>query len=236
MSERDYTKLYRIQNKVLESLKSVLGNFYLTGGTALGRFYLNHRYSEDLDFFVNSDPAFQERLERIEKRLSTSFSIDREQTVKYEDYARYFIENENSVLKIEFVNDVQYRCGEPLGFRFGLIDTPLNILTNKLTAIISREEPKDIYDIFSISTNYSFNWINVFKEAKKKVIINEIEVEQRIKEFPVTMMFHADWIMSPLDHENFMRIISIIANDFILGKNNSAGENKPPIENATPLY
>ncbi|MCD4795127.1 MAG: nucleotidyl transferase AbiEii/AbiGii toxin family protein [Bacteroidales bacterium] len=27
--------------------------FYLTGGTALVRFYLNHRYSEDLDFFVN---------------------------------------------------------------------------------------------------------------------------------------------------------------------------------------
>ncbi|MBW7858763.1 MAG: nucleotidyl transferase AbiEii/AbiGii toxin family protein [Leptonema sp. (in: Bacteria)] len=24
--------------------------FFLTGGTALSRFYLNHRYSDDLDF------------------------------------------------------------------------------------------------------------------------------------------------------------------------------------------
>ena len=26
-------------------------NFYFTGGTALSYFYLNHRYSDDMDFF-----------------------------------------------------------------------------------------------------------------------------------------------------------------------------------------
>ncbi|WP_413884945.1 nucleotidyl transferase AbiEii/AbiGii toxin family protein [Candidatus Desulfatibia sp.] len=31
--------------------------FYLTGGTVLSRCYFHHRYSEDLDFFVNSDIA-----------------------------------------------------------------------------------------------------------------------------------------------------------------------------------
>jgi hypothetical protein len=31
---------------------------YLTGGTAAWRAHLNHRYSNDLDFFVNDDPAF----------------------------------------------------------------------------------------------------------------------------------------------------------------------------------
>ena len=30
-------------------------NFYLTGGTALAAFYLGHRYSEDLDFFSESE-------------------------------------------------------------------------------------------------------------------------------------------------------------------------------------
>ena len=30
-------------------------NFYLTGGTALAGFYLSHRYSEDLDFFSESE-------------------------------------------------------------------------------------------------------------------------------------------------------------------------------------
>lgn len=31
--------------------------FYLTGGTALAAFYLNHRYSEDLDFFSEKEIA-----------------------------------------------------------------------------------------------------------------------------------------------------------------------------------
>ncbi len=33
--------------------------FYLTGGTALGRVPLRHRYSEDLALFVNDDHLFQ---------------------------------------------------------------------------------------------------------------------------------------------------------------------------------
>ena len=33
--------------------QSVLGeSFFLTGGTALSAFFLEHRYSEDLDFFT----------------------------------------------------------------------------------------------------------------------------------------------------------------------------------------
>ncbi len=29
--------------------------FYFTGGTALSQFYLHHRYSEDLDFFSQTE-------------------------------------------------------------------------------------------------------------------------------------------------------------------------------------
>lgn len=38
MSEKDYRKLYQVQDKILVALKPVFGSFYLTGGTALGRF------------------------------------------------------------------------------------------------------------------------------------------------------------------------------------------------------
>ena len=62
MSGKDYKKLYQIQNKVFKSLKPVLAGFYLTGGTALGRYYLNHRFSEDIDFFINADPGFKDKL------------------------------------------------------------------------------------------------------------------------------------------------------------------------------
>jgi len=38
-------------------------DFYLTGGTVLSRAYLNHRYSDDLDFFVNQNPNFEKQVE-----------------------------------------------------------------------------------------------------------------------------------------------------------------------------
>jgi predicted nucleotidyltransferase component of viral defense system len=49
--------------------------FYLTGGTALGRFYLNHRYSEDLDFFVNNNPDFAKHILFIKNELQKEFKM-----------------------------------------------------------------------------------------------------------------------------------------------------------------
>lgn len=45
-------QLYPLQDKFLRLLeRQHAGQFYLTGGTALSRFYFQHRYSDDLDFF-----------------------------------------------------------------------------------------------------------------------------------------------------------------------------------------
>lgn len=45
------------QKELLKAIgdSKLADNFYLTGGTALAAFYLQHRYSEDLDFFT-ADP------------------------------------------------------------------------------------------------------------------------------------------------------------------------------------
>jgi len=39
-------------------------NFYLTGGTALAAFYLHHRMSEDLDFFVKEAKRLEKEIFR----------------------------------------------------------------------------------------------------------------------------------------------------------------------------
>jgi predicted nucleotidyltransferase component of viral defense system len=57
--------LYPFQDEALSLAARVETGFYLTGGTALGRIHLRHRYSEDLDLFVNDDdrfPAWADRL------------------------------------------------------------------------------------------------------------------------------------------------------------------------------
>jgi len=56
MQKEYYTdKLYLLQNEILTIVQSKRKGFYLTGGTALSRFYLEHRFSDHLDFFINND-------------------------------------------------------------------------------------------------------------------------------------------------------------------------------------
>ncbi len=63
-------EIYKAQDEILtrimNSEDSVFSQIILAGGTALARYYLNHRISWDLDFFLpdNFDPAI------IEKQLS----------------------------------------------------------------------------------------------------------------------------------------------------------------------
>ena len=49
-------QLYPFQELVLRELTAVDSGFYLSGGTALSRGYLDHRFSDDLDFFVDDNP------------------------------------------------------------------------------------------------------------------------------------------------------------------------------------
>lgn len=60
-----YKELYNLQNLVLSDLSRLNTPFYLTGGTALSRYYLNHRHSDDLDFFTNNNSDFSKWIQSI---------------------------------------------------------------------------------------------------------------------------------------------------------------------------
>ncbi len=233
--KKDYKTLYLLQNSFFDWWVTFGLPFYLTGGTALGRFYLNHRYSEDLDFFVNADPDFSKNILFIKNELQNKFKTDISKTIVTDEFARFFIDDNNAFLKVEFVNDVAYRAGNPLKNYLGSIDTVTNILSNKLTAIVGRDEPKDVFDIVTIATNFSFNWQVIFNHAKEKAMINEIDVEQRLFTFPVSYLLNADWLIKPIDIEIFEQQIKKIADDFLLGNNNSLGSDKTRIEDAKIL-
>jgi len=47
-----------LQDQALKLIDALDTGFYLTGGTALSRVYLGHRFSDDLDFFLNDHPDF----------------------------------------------------------------------------------------------------------------------------------------------------------------------------------
>ncbi len=235
MLKTDYKKLYRLQDNFLDFWKTLDFPFYLTGGTALGRFYLNHRYSEDLDFFVNQNENYNEYIEIFSKKINTFFNVENKKTLKYDVFSRFFINDNNTLLKIEFVNDVAYRTGEPNNIYFGKIDTPFNILSNKISTIINREEPKDMFDIIHIALNYKFNWKDVFFETKEKNIINEIDVEQRINSFPVELFEKVTWMVKKSNNEFCQKCLRIIADDFLTGSDNSLSKTNIKIKDAKPI-
>jgi hypothetical protein len=43
---------------VIAVVNQVATGFYIAGGTAASRGYLQHRFSDDLDYFVNDDDRF----------------------------------------------------------------------------------------------------------------------------------------------------------------------------------
>ena len=208
--------------------------FYLTGGTALGRFYLDHRYSEDLDFFTNDNLLYKNYIAELKKKIASRFSVNIQQSLFADDFTRFFITEKDVSLKIELVNDVGYYIEAPAQYSFGNIDTPINILANKLTALIGRDEPKDIFDIIHLSLNYSFNWLTIFEHAKQKAVINELDVEQRLVSFPVEWLENVNWLNNPVDLNTTLKILNQIANDFLWGKPNSLGIDQTPIEMAEP--
>lgn len=234
-SNNDYNKLYQLQDKFLSWWLSLGLPFYLTGGTALGRFYLNHRFSDDLDFFTNANAQYTNSIAELNRKIKDRFEVNMQQSLFADDFTRLFITEDDHFLKIELVNDIEYYAGKTTPYKYGFIDTPLNILSNKLTALVGRDEPKDIFDIIHISTNYSFNWMAVFYHAKQKATINELDVEQRLASFPVEWLVNVNWLTTPINLEQYRNSLNTIANDFLLGNDNSLGKNKQPIENAKPI-
>ena len=118
----EHLEIYSLQDQVIQTVMNADNQFYLTGGTALQRFYCHARHSFDLDFFV--------------------------------------------------INGVR-------------VDNIINILTNKLCAIVSRDEPKDVIDLFCIAFHERFNWDAILEIANKKAVVEREILIYRLKTFPL---------------------------------------------------
>ena len=210
MADLDYQRFYELQDRVLEVVFAVEKEFYLTGGTCLGRFYQAKRYSDDLDFFANASPRYAFAIRRIKQALEKKFDLVIE--VEGKDFNRFRIDH---LLRVDFVNDLAEHHKDIIVTDKGyLIDNVENILSNKLTAIIGRDNPKDIFDIYLIARFYSFSWQEMLVSAHKKAVFTDEELIVRLKSFPPCLLssiklIDADFLQD-FDAE-FSRIVQAIA-------------------------
>ncbi len=127
-------------------------SFFLTGGTALSAFFLEHRLSEDLDFFTEEPDRVQHVLpvlEDIGKRLSLDIEVRRQ----FRTFLEVHIHGQDEqTIKCDFAQDSPYRLQPKIAqAEFDIFtDNALDISCNKLSALFDRAEAKDFVDIFFI--------------------------------------------------------------------------------------
>jgi hypothetical protein len=207
-------------DKVLALIRQADTAFYLTGGTALGRHYLHHRYSDDLDLFVNAAEDFRKQVKEAMEALRLG-GIAVEPGTAAETFVRILARDGDMSLKIDFINDVAFRYGDFQEAPFyPRIDHWRNILSNKLCAL-SRREPKDIADILSIARCFSFTWPDIFREALQKDLWAEpLEISRMIQEFPAELLGALKWVQ-PFDPDAFTADLKAMHRDIFHGLDNS---------------
>ena len=165
-------KLYPLQDGVMNTISKCGVRFFLTGGTALSRAYYNHRYSDDLDFFVNDDADYSSQVKEIFFKLKEDgfFWNPAVDFISNKAFTSFKVgwNKTDTLLKLDFVNDVAVHFG-------GIVKTSLyyqtdslrNMLSNKLTAIF-RFAAKDVADIREIALREKVDWHQAINDARHK--------------------------------------------------------------------
>ena len=114
--------------------------FFLTGGTALSAFYLQHRLSEDLDFFTEEPgqiPQVLTILHHLAPKLAARVEVRRQ----FASFLEVFVHsNDGEILKCDFAQDSPFRHHVTVhDAATGIfVDNALDIACNKLSALFDR--------------------------------------------------------------------------------------------------
>lgn len=216
-------RLYPLQNGILRTLAPVCGSsLFLTGGTALSRVYLQHRYSDDIDLFANAHPEFGSIVEHALSALdSAGYQFVKGSLIRTEAFSQVVVNTNNVTLNIDFVNDVAPHFGGFLDHDiYPRVDSIRNILSNKLTALY-RLEAKDVADLHAIASVYSFNWGTMLEEAEEKEGgLDAGTIAELIAGFPRELFNSIKWIMPPPE-EQFYADLKTLALDIVRSAANS---------------
>ena len=166
-----FEKLYPLQDEVLAVVSRLDTGLYLTGGTAASRAYLRHRFSDDLDLFADDDHRFGLWAEQVIEALARHGGWRVEVQLREERFARLDVGAGDVALKIEMVNDVPARVGEVrTDTVLGRLDTAENILANKVSALVDRQEPKDLADVWGFCCLMRLPLADALRGAQGKAV------------------------------------------------------------------
>jgi hypothetical protein len=172
--------------------------FFLTGGSALGIFYLQHRLSYDLDFFTTDAHIEWHLLDNEIRSISAAIGTQCETVTAAPTFRRYQLNRGTEREIVDFVVEMVPQL-DPEKNKFGKlrVDTLREITVNKICTLIGRCEVKDLVDLFFLSKR-GFTVRDHFAEAHQKeggldpAMISFILARTTIEKTP-------DYVLEPLD-------------------------------------
>ena len=214
--------LYPLQDGVLNTLSKCGVRFFLTGGTALSRAYYNHRYSDDLDFFVINDDQYTDQIKEVYFKLKEDgyFWDTKNEFISNKEFTSFKVgwAQSDALLKLDFVNDSAEHFGEIIKTDlFVRTDSIRNILSNKITCLF-RYAAKDVADIREIALRTDVNWSQAIMDARCKEAGIDIPVICDILQgMPQSEFETITWVKKP-DWEIFRSDIDRIVYEMVSGE------------------
>ena len=172
--------LYPLQDAVFATATTYGQNLYLTGGTALARYYFQHRLSEDLDFFTTTNDLKLIANDLRLRLIDQGYRVEVEKLDVY--FARLYLfyahprahpSQGEMTLKIEFAKE--FNLVDPLvettqGIYINSLE---DIGANKITAFEDRAAIKDIVDLYYITQRLPFPQLFTLAERKRVPVAYE---------------------------------------------------------------
>jgi hypothetical protein len=143
-------KLSALQERILIILAGLEPAWTLTGGGALVGFHSLHRETRDLDLFFRPHKTLEHLVPEITRRLESS-GLTVQTLRSSATFSELQVRDAIETIEIDLVADPTPQAEPPrptaCGSAMILVDTPHQLLVNKLCALLSRSEVRDLVDV-----------------------------------------------------------------------------------------
>lgn len=139
------------QKKIFSLLKANRNlESYIAGGTAINQKASSLRYSNDIDFFHDTDEAVQTAFE-ADRGVLLKNSYEFKSIISQRSFFRAVVSKDNESLKLDWARDTAFRFfpvieDSELGYRLHDVD----LAVNKCVALANRSEVRDALDIIEL--------------------------------------------------------------------------------------
>ncbi|HCS79216.1 TPA: hypothetical protein DIV55_05775 [Patescibacteria group bacterium] len=155
--------------ELISTDQEITRNFYLTGGTALAEFYYQHRLSEDIDLFCETQEVDAEVVDAFLKRIGPLPHVPHIKRSQFMGLVSYLLTYaDGSELKVDFNYYPFPRIEKGTTYKTLSVDSVYDIAVNKVHTMFMKARSRDFIDLYFILTKENYSIDRLILDAKAK--------------------------------------------------------------------